>query len=430
MPFDDRFAENVRRVFDNYSEPVDEQAWLQMKKRLRAGSKTGMLVVLPLWIKAAAAVALMVLISGSLWIFFLKPEAALQTTSHEQKEEIPVISEEAITGQPLPLIAVDEPVIREKEADARKLTAITPQPAEITEPAGEQKSGPDISLPALTGLREDIQRSLTEIRGLFPETVSSDLTADEKVTDADADAMIIIGNLERVGHDEISRDRRSLMEVSAGSMKTWSPQEMAGGMGYSAGITGDWRVGNRWSISGGGLLVYNQFRLDRTTGSMNYAKQEHYSMMPGADRAAGFQVLQQKTTTDFEFMAIDLPVNIRYTVREMARSRLYLSAGLSSFIYLQQNYTSQSEMLAEFQEFDDQGLRVVQTSYDVTSSGSFDAFRRTDLARFFNFSGGYVIRGRNHSMVIEPFLKYPLGSVTNLNLNIGMAGLSLKYRPQ
>ena len=103
---------------------------------------------------------------------------------------------------------------------------------------------------------------------------------------------------------------------------------------------------------------------------------------------------------------------------------------MSSFIYLQQSYSSQSEVLDEYTAVNYRSHRIAENKYAiVTSSGEFDAFRRTDLTRFPNISGGYLFRGNNHTMIIEPFLKYTLGDVTNFNLNAGMAGISLKYRP-
>ncbi len=465
MLFDERFGENVREVFDNYQERVDEKAWQQMKKRLQAKSKTPFFIMGPFWNKAAAAIAILMAITGCLWLFFLYPEKTGQVAVYKKYEDSPAIADvasddthpdgfaenedieyspqtgvqqinhitqgreefpdEKIIAQTID--GIQDTVIPAPDFDTRRLQVFVPQLADIPDFAGDQRFDSVFSYP---GMQADGKKLFREIKRLSPGEVSSGMNTQDKLVIDDTDTRIIHENLERLNIKETSHGRIPLMEVSAGSMKTWSPREMAGGVGYAAGVAGDWPVGDRLSISGGGLLVYNQFKLGNTTGAMKYAGDEEMASLPHFDAAERYQVLQQKTTTDFVFTAIDIPVNIRYIVSEMARSRIYVSAGFSSFIYLQQSYNSRSEVLAEYTAVNSRGHQIVETGYAiVTSGGEFDAFRRMDLARFFNLSLGYVIRGKNHAMVIEPFIKYPLGDVTDLNLNVGMAGFSLKYRP-
>ena len=461
-PFDEKFGENVREVFDNYREPVDEQAWQQMKTRLRGRSKTSLFVMTPVFVRAAAAVALLMAVSGSLWLLLLNPEKPDMTTVYEQHEESPAYAEDAPGDTPSGS-AVQEDVMHE----------VSPGHADITTQTGTQqhsvataisegipdneniaktvtgtgetlRTGETAGTLEITGALEiaithETERtppppglpSLSEISGLYSRVVSSDLMSTGQQPVADADAFIISRNLESLADAGTGSHRNSIVEVSAGSMKTWSPQEIAGGIGYAAGVGGDWPVGNRFSISGGGLLVYNQFSLSNTMVPARSFSDTKLDAAPETGLSPGYQVVQYETSdTDVEFTALDIPLNLRFTVRDMPGSRIFLSAGFSSFLYLQQKYSSESTVLASFYRMNPQGHYMTETSHaNLTSEGEFKAFRRLDLARFLNLSGGYVIRGRNQSLIIEPFLKYPLGDITTLNLNIGMAGLSLKYLP-
>jgi len=482
-PFDEKFGENVREVFDNYREPVDERAWKQMKSRLKARSGKRIFGMAPLFMRTAAAITFLILTSGSIWLLVLNQRKPGMATAYEVHEESPAFAEDAPGDTPSGS-AVEEDIMHEVNpghdgsidqagVERPSLASVISERPDEDEIIAQTVTGEGISTGETertreTGLiRETVSSGetpgvqeiadnryiagtplapdtreipdtpppaelhpLSAISGIHSRGVTSHLVPSEQPA-ADADAFITSRNLESLGDAETGRDRASIVEVSAGSMKTWSSQEVAGGLGYTAGVGGDWRVGRRMSIHSGGLLVYNRFSLRNTLVSAKHHSYQEFAASPERDMNLVYNVLQYQTSdTDVEFTALDIPVNIRFTLKEAPGRRIFLSAGFSSFLYLQQKYSSESTVLASYHRLNPQGHYVSETDYaNLTSGGEFSAFRRFDLARFLNLSGGYMIRGRNQSLIIEPFLKYPLGDVTTLNLNIGMAGLSLKYLP-
>ena len=112
-PFDEKFAENVREAFDGYREPVDEGAWNQMKSRLQARSKKRILVITPLFTRAAAAIVFLMAISGSLWLLLLNPEIPDTSTTYSIHEETAATpgggpgNSPAITGRPDRMTGLD-----------------------------------------------------------------------------------------------------------------------------------------------------------------------------------------------------------------------------------------------------------------------------------------------------------------------------------
>ncbi len=481
-PFDEKFGENVREAFDNYQEPVDERAWKQMKSRLKARSKKGIFVMTPffttpLFMRAAAVIIFLIAASGSLWLLVLNQQKTDMATAYEVHEDTPGTPDEGSGDTPKapadrtgdissPLADRTGDISSIIPGQEEIITAVSPGDDDSTDQAGEGQPSVPASIserlatealeiqetrtvpnapemPGTTPVPDARQLAettpppfatelppLSAINGIYSKGVTSYLVTSEQLADG-ADAFIIARNLESLGEAETRKDRTSIMEVSAGSMKTWSPREIAGGLGYTAGVGGDWRVGRRISIHGGGLLVYNRFSLENTLVSAKHYSDQELAAAPERDISLVYNVLQYQTSeTDVEFTALDIPVNIRFTLKEASGSRIFLSAGFSSFLYLQQKYSSESTVLASYHRMTPQGHYMSETGYaSLTSGGEFSAFRRFDFARFLNLSGGYVIRGRNQSLIIEPFLKYSLGDVTTLNLNIGMAGLSLKYLP-
>ncbi len=281
---------------------------------------------------------------------------------------------------------------------------------------------------------------LSAISGLYSRGVTSNLKSEQPATDIDA--YIISRNLENLGEMRPGKHRSPVVEVSAGSMKTWSSGEIAGGMGYMAGVGSDWQIGRRLSIHGGGMLVYNRFSLQNTPVSPNrystrgrnfysIPESDHAQMHPGSGIYPVYNVLSyQSVTSDIELTALDIPVNLRFTVIENPRYRIFMSAGFSSILYMQQKYRSESTVLASYYQINPQGHYESATGYaNLISEVDFNAFSRFDPAGLLNLSAGYVIRRRNHALIVEPWLKYPSFDITSFNLYIGMAGLSLKYLP-
>lgn len=419
-------------VFDNYREPVDERAWKEMKNRLKERPEKSKFAIMPLFMKVAAAGVFLFVISGSLWLLLLNLEKPDKAATYEVREGSPttaewdgesqsVITAEGSLKTPSVITAEETGESNSVITDRDDVTAeVGHAGADSTGQTGEeQPPSTDILLPIPSVIRE-----LSSLR------VISDLAPLEQFS-SDADAFIISRNLESLDEVKTGTQRTSIVEVSAGSMKTWSTQEIAGGIGYTAGVSGDWHIARRISVHGGGLFVYNNFNLQSTLVYADYYSGREYAAAPGRDMKAGYQVLQyQSSDTDVEFTALDIPVNLRFTVKETSGSRIFLSAGFSSLLYLQQKYTSESTVLASYHRMNSQGHYLSGTgSLNLSSGADFSAFRRFDLARFLNISAGYVIRRKNHSLIIEPFLKYPLGDITTLNLDIGMAGFSLKYIP-
>jgi hypothetical protein len=108
-------------------------------------------------------------------------------------------------------------------------------------------------------------------------------------------------------------------------------------------------------------------------------------------------------------VVLDVPINIRYNLIAGERSKIFISAGLSSYFMTRENYN------------------YVYYSYQK------DYEIRNQNNHFFgvlNFSGGYErFLGHQWSLGIEPFVKMPLTEVGYGNLKLMSAGafISLNY---
>ena len=142
--------------------------------------------------------------------------------------------------------------------------------------------------------------------------------------------------------------------------------------------------------------------------------------------------VRQRTATDARLVFIDLPLNVTYQVDKPARPLFRVSAGLSSLALVSQRYTdtyltTQTQVVPGI-DFNGQPSSVVQTSLtnevDVRPGRGFGGVYR---GRLLNLSVGIErILSRRTVVAIEPYLKYPLGPLTQENLEIGSAGVSLR----
>ncbi len=433
-PFDDKFADNVREVFDAWDEPVDEQAWQDMKNRLTKRKKIRILPLIPFYVKIPAAAVLLLLASISIWQAF-KSNGIRQEERAPLVMEHPVSKDTVIHRQPTAEVIAEQKIIA--DSDAPLLEEVAQSPAY---PVREQKAPvyPHQELISKMDLEEEsssLQPALVEIEAsvdtlqnlaaaediVEPESVEPPLT----MTEAD-DSQIIRENLALMKEYNTKKEGYSGIEFSAGSMKTYSPLEVAGGMGYSAGVTGYLPLSEKISIGGGGLLVYNQFSLDDPYSSSKSESDYAYAPEPGL--SGDFNVISRRSYADVEYMAIDIPLNFRFTLSNIYRGKLYLTAGFSSLLYLQQNISQSSEVTAQYSRQNTLGEYYTDTGQStITYTNEYDAFSRLDLGRLLNLSIGYMLYRDKHSLLIEPFIKAPLGNVTSMDLYIGMAGVSLKY---
>jgi hypothetical protein len=431
-PFDDKLADNIRKVFDEYQEPVDEKAWLAMQQRLGKKSGPRVIALFPRKVWAAAAIILLMVVSATVW-FTLRPideEVKMAVTAPETRDTAPA-GDSALHDADLP-------------AEDAATHLHDTQPAQTPAPGGKdiflsehKVSDERKTIPPTAPLIAHTEEETPEEKPVWiaeadidvpePQTKpAEDFPADPEKPVQEKIAVNGLSPDIRYPGDiiPVQRSRGSAMQFMAGPMVTYTTGEIAEGLGFSAGVTGDFRILDDLSINTGGILVYNQFRFD--DNSMFGVAMD---ALPNYNVADGLTVIEESGYVDYEFMALDIPLNVRLNISNDSRSQFYVSAGLSSFVYLQQSFSRNAEILADITSEDYMGNTSTQRNFSsITTSGSVDAFRRFDLARFLNLSAGYVVKRENYNMIIEPYLKYPMYDVTSFDLKIGMAGLSLKYQ--
>lgn len=172
--------------------------------------------------------------------------------------------------------------------------------------------------------------------------------------------------------------------------------------GKSAGILFEYNLTNRFVLQTGAIYTYKQY----TTGIENYhAWAKNWSYRP---------VLPTSVAGDCKIL--DIPINIRYNVFMKPKNTWFVSAGVSSYLMLTENYE----------------YYYPETATVPTNFPRYVSWKRDDdyFISTLNLSFGFEKRINQHiSIQAEPYLKTPLKEVGRGKVNLYSSGIlfSLKY---
>ena len=421
-PFDDKFADNVRKAFDHWQEDMPPQAWDAMKARLDGKGKARVVAFWPFLAKAAG-VALLIGMS-IFWYVSFSPkgnEYLAETEANIQAMEPKAEAEAQPDALAEPSPSTQNDFIAEK----------TPLAA-----PSAPKAQKDIEYQAATpGFVE--QEEVLIAAAALPDAVAEIQTEPETDTLPENDVPTLalrpqtMQNNGRFTHDDLvapgktpqaDQQNRLSWGITAGSMLAFAENRVSDMPGYAAGVTAEYALTDQISLSSGGVLTYHQFEL------INFARAEFaYDYLSSH---VNLSELSLTGNNQYEMLALEIPLNAQFSIMETRNRGLYVGAGLSSLVYLQQRFTGINTAFFEQNVFNE-----ATGNYEVQYSAStfevdeqYPALSRFDFGRLVNLSLGYVIRRENSAIVVEPFVKLPLGTLTSRDISLGMGGISLKYR--
>jgi hypothetical protein len=221
---------------------------------------------------------------------------------------------------------------------------------------------------------------------------------------------------------EVSRDSRFSWAISASPMVSFADNQPNPLPGLAAGVAAGYNLTDRVRLEVGGLLSYNQLDV---RNQATYSVVENFSnLYAGQDATAPRPLFSGNNK--YNLLALEIPANIQFNVFDGPGSRFFLSTGLSSMVYLHQSVSGINHVHVQNDNSSMPSGSVSFSSTTIFVDDKYGPFSRIDLGRILNLSAGYVMVGKSNSIVIEPFLKLPLGDISSGNLSLGMGGVSLK----
>ena len=282
-----------------------------------------------------------------------------RSSAYNQKQSDPIVS-----------IDKDESINKQKERNKDELVKSDPEPdkqaGKATIPLVDKKEDP-----AIAGKAEDKPA----------ENAKTEKKAVAKNNSKQNNSRFAIGLLTGI-------DKSSVHSVSDNNF------------GYSVGLTGQYNLSKRWSVSTG--LIYT--KKEYSAAGDDYHPPKHYWT---------YYVDLKKVSGDCQML--EIPLNVRYNINQNTKSQWFASAGLSTYFMMNQNY---------------------RYYYYFTGMPSERDWNRSDdtthLLSIVNLSAGFEKSiSPTLSIQAEPYLKIPLSGMGFGQMDINSYGLylTLKYSP-
>jgi len=454
---DEELKNRIKKVFDDYDDPSADEGWSRLRQKYPPEDRRR---ILPLLWWSAAALLLLGLGFG-VWKFAADKQ---QPTLTVVKKATPAQPDKLTAPQPSSAkLAQSPPAETKNEAtNTSARQGVNPVAATRTQllPVIPFKQ---VALSPALQTETTAQSSSQSIAAVNPKTVDGQVMANQptnKKADSDRNAanqtlqnqiavtqpktqpvqpangtntnapkttatMFADNEVKVKKRDDGPRVRLGVYAASFVNYAKGSVNQTNGGAGFSAEIriarnlkvvTGLTLAKNSLSYNGGiptGAAQSNLFAPAAGIGAANpsYLTAASYSAS-AAVTVASVPAFQNYGVSMFN---IDIPVNLKYDFN-LKKTSFYLMTGLSSGTFANETYTYHYNYPAL-------PSPSLQAPHALSSQKSFDSFY---FGKMLNvaFGYGYPI-GRNH-LIVEPFLKYPLGGVGAQNIRLGTGGINLK----
>jgi hypothetical protein len=119
---------------------------------------------------------------------------------------------------------------------------------------------------------------------------------------------------------------------------------------------------------------------------------------------------------------LDIPLNIKYNVFSNNHSQYYVMTGFSSLMFFQQNYKSE---VTYTENIYDNGV-LQTTENNLTANTEINSYK-PEIAKLINLSFGAEYPLKYGKIIIEPYLKLPIGNVLENEIFLGCGGVSFQY---
>ncbi|MBD1367156.1 hypothetical protein IDJ77_25315 [Mucilaginibacter sp. ZT4R22] len=478
--FDEKLKSRITEVFDNYEFPPADEAWLELRKKFPVKQERK---IAWLWWSSAAAI-LLVFLGVGLWLIN-KPDASTnlavnhnQPLNHATKQTDSVKHAEAVQnnvasaqpqqgnindtsintnratkGQALTPAASDTYITGNNKpagkqyapfgnanalpvvVDGNKNTSIAKQDQNATTvaatpPVNKQApvnttTLPDVQKPAI--VKTD-QQQVAKID--VPVTINSQTdAANGKASPVITKQPVkTIDDLFKDSKPQIAQQKADKKELKKVNFSVYAAtyinyaEGSANQVNAGAGFTSDIRLGKRVKLSTGISLAQNTLSyagLPPATGvdSRAFAAAAAPDIKQSGSFSPAASVAELKNY-NASLVGLDIPINIKYEFNP-EKSDTYVSAGLSSGTFIDERYTYRYAY--HNNSFGNNSV----TTQDQTSTKSFNSFYFGKTLNL-SFGTGFPI-GKTNRLVIEPFLKYPLGGMGTQSIHFGSGGVNLKF---
>ncbi|MBN1387834.1 MAG: hypothetical protein JW965_05260 [Bacteroidales bacterium] len=400
--FDSIFVRRIKEAFSDYNvDHLADEGWNNFirKKKKRAG------IIIPLWAKAAS-VAVLLTTAG-----IITYKSFLSIRNPNGKPIVTVVNQETYDA------IADDTIMVEKETTLKDI----PMAADIIEKkpvlAVKSSAGPYIKKESVENHFSGIHRLPVSLSKLELGVNIKDYL-DDKVWQY-ADFYYTMTDYE---NPEEGKAKTNLLAGLSGMMARVD-NSVSANPATSLGIYLEHSISDRIAFRPGIAITMQGYDLNNGVLKEN----DVYA----APMVNGMSGSVESYEAQLNFLAMEIPMNIVFTVWERHNSKVFISTGASTMVYLNQKFNGSFINAYTMEKYNDQtGAVTYETNYsEVDVENTYSAFSHVDFFGLANFSAGYSMPfGKSNRLLIEPFIKLPVSDLTSLDLRVLYGGMSLKLR--
>ncbi|MBB5395544.1 outer membrane beta-barrel protein [Mucilaginibacter sp. AK015] len=461
--FDNKLTNHIRKVFDDYEHPGAEHGWAQLKNRFpveEKGRKTTWL-----WWSSAAAVILVFLGIG-LWYnkqvaavnnMAVKPAAKTQQPAIVKNKPAinsannstlligkePVIAKNSSSpafnnSAALPLSVKRGPTASATEiTDDQLSNSITnkwvghPQPWQLPANAlaktntaitndnkpviDSQKVNNNITTqPQIANTQPVAVNDAAQLAAVNSTQNANSPSTKKSMTDMFNDDKV--RPLAKQNDPDKQENKKVNFSIYAATYFNYA-EGSTNQINAGAGFTSDFKLSKNLKLSTGIALAQNS--LNYNNAAPQAAKGEVFAAAPPLKQASLFAaaaLVPVFKNYNASLVGLDIPINIKYEFNPQ-KTDAYILAGVSSGTFIDESYTYRYNY--------SNGTSIAPNSQtEQTAHNSFNSFYFAKTLNL-SFGVGYPL-GKNR-LIVEPFVKYPLGGLGAQDIRFGAGGVNLKF---
>lgn len=422
--FEHKLIQKIKDVFGSNQPDFNPQDWENMKARLAESPSRKSLVYLTM-IRAASVLFILVIGSYFIWQRLSQPvdqtnEKATENSlsiSQERSEDIQK-SEKEVQSQdsrtlsdPIRSGPVNEPA----ETVAKNvLTEVLKNDDSVL--LGNESSkivNTDTAFAiAITNENETINAELSQNLNSenAPETKEQVLP------------LVPIEPYQEIILPENNKQKQKVkFGVELASFTNYASEELVPEMNFGAGLTATIPIKSRFSFSPGLIFTSYNMQVENTS---QLSEKNTTTFTSGINSVESLiENDPDIKPTGVELTGLDIPLNFQYCFIRKPKSNYFVELGFSSLLYFSEKY---DYAVTEITGTNPDGTATYGQTY--TGETETPAFETFDFASLLNFSMGWDYRlRRGFGLTLNPYIKYPVSTMTSGDIKFGSGGLKLKF---
>jgi hypothetical protein len=409
--FEHKLINKIKEIFDSHQVEFNPQDWEKLKEKLP--EKKSLVPVFRLVAKAASVILLIALGSYMLWNGLVKNKPQIhdnelvvktnQDSTENEKEKSDHLSDSSN-------YIIQENIAEDSYSnkDSNKINASSKGNSQ-QQPKQIAKTNEPDSLPPSIPKTKDI---LADTRPQMNDSViePNNVTIQPTVAQFEIPPEII--------ENEPRQKQKVRLGVEFASFTNYSPENITPSMNYGGGLAAHIPIKKRFSFNPGLIIsVYNiEFSDNQNIINKTYQTFSSLDNLIESD--------PEVKPSEISLTGLDIPINFQYQFIQRKSSDYFIELGFSSLLYLSENFSYSFATLSDTPN--PSGVFEVEesTTKEIATSGS----KTFDFAKLINFSVGWDYRlSKRMDITVNPYLKYPVSTLTSGDIKFGSGGLKLKF---